>query len=273
MRAVQLTFMDTDETQTYKEFVEKFKPKKTTDDCYTPQPVYEAVASWVEKEYGVDRSNFVRPFYPGGDYEQFDYKSTDIVVDNPPFSILAQIKKFYLLSDIRFFLFAPYLTCISTTSGQCCAIACNAQIIYENGANVNTCFITNMEDTLLRSAPDLRKAVMEAAKTKKPQNPKYTYPDELITSTDVGYMATHGIEYTLNRGDGLFVRSLDSQITQDKEIFGGGYLISERAAAERAAAERAAAERAAAERAAATVWKLSERERHIIEELGQGKYK
>lgn len=27
----------------YKEFVDKFKPKKTTDDCYTPENVYKAV--------------------------------------------------------------------------------------------------------------------------------------------------------------------------------------------------------------------------------------
>ena len=27
--------------ETYEEFVEKFKPKKTTDDCYTPNEIYE----------------------------------------------------------------------------------------------------------------------------------------------------------------------------------------------------------------------------------------
>lgn len=50
----------------YKEFVEKFKPKKTTDDCYTPKPVYDVIADWVAEEYGLDRTDFVRPFYPGG---------------------------------------------------------------------------------------------------------------------------------------------------------------------------------------------------------------
>lgn len=48
----------------YEGFVEKFKPKKTTDDCYTPPPVYEAIADWVANEYGVSREDFVRPFYP-----------------------------------------------------------------------------------------------------------------------------------------------------------------------------------------------------------------
>ena len=258
MRAVQMTFMDTDETQTYKEFVEKFKPKKTTDDCYTPAPVYEAIADWVAKEYGLDRQNFVRPFYPGGDYERFDYRPTDIVVDNPPFSILSQIKRFYLMAGIRFFLFAPYLTVISTAQGDCCVLACGASVTYENSAIVNTCFITNLEDSLLRSAPDLRSIIEIANKTDKPQQAKYVYPDELITSTDVGYMSKHGIDYTLQHGDGVFVRELDAQVKAGKAIFGGGFLLSERAAAERAAA---------------TKWELSERERLIIKEIGEGKYK
>lgn len=30
--------------ETYEEFVEKFKPKKTTDDCYTPPEIYETVS-------------------------------------------------------------------------------------------------------------------------------------------------------------------------------------------------------------------------------------
>lgn len=31
---------------TYEQFVEKFKTKKTTDDCYTPELVYKAVSDW-----------------------------------------------------------------------------------------------------------------------------------------------------------------------------------------------------------------------------------
>ena len=57
----------------------------------------------------------------------------------------------------------------------------------------------------------------------------------------------------------------DSIIMYDgtpKVIFGGGLILSDRAAAERAAAERAAAERAAA-----TKWELSARERAIVEYL------
>ena len=66
----------------YDGFVEKFKPKKTTDDCYTPPEAYEVVAGWVEEKYGVDRSDMVRPFYPGGDYEAFEYPDGCCVVGN-----------------------------------------------------------------------------------------------------------------------------------------------------------------------------------------------
>ena len=59
-------------SKTYEEFVEKFKPKKTTDDCYTPPLVYEAVKDWACAEYDIDPENIVRPFWPGGDYEKFD---------------------------------------------------------------------------------------------------------------------------------------------------------------------------------------------------------
>ena len=48
----------------------------------------------------------------------------------------------------------------------------------------------------------------------------------------------------------------------DKAIYGGGFLISEKAAAEKAAAEKAAAEKAAAHK-----FKLSEREREIVKSL------
>ena len=35
----------------YEEFTEKFKIKKTTDECETPKAVYEAVANYVEENF------------------------------------------------------------------------------------------------------------------------------------------------------------------------------------------------------------------------------
>lgn len=57
---------DAEQSEEYNEFLDKFEAKKTTDDCYTPELIYDAVADWVIEEYGVDRKEFVRPFYPGG---------------------------------------------------------------------------------------------------------------------------------------------------------------------------------------------------------------
>lgn len=52
--------------ETYEEFTEKFKPKKTTDDCYTPPEIYEVIKKWACEKYGIDHQKIIRPFYPGG---------------------------------------------------------------------------------------------------------------------------------------------------------------------------------------------------------------
>ena len=135
-----------EEDEEYQEFLEKFKLKKTTDDCYTPAPVYDAVARYVEETYGVTRDKFVRPFYPGGDYVNEKYPEGCVVVDNPPFSIMAEILRFYDSKGIKFFLFAPTLTLFSSSSASTCtALPCTLAVIYENGASVNTSFLTNLE--------------------------------------------------------------------------------------------------------------------------------
>lgn len=96
----------------YDAFVEKFKRKKTTDDCFTPPLVYDAVRDWACAEYGIDPARIVRPFWPDTDYRRFDYPAGCVVLDNPPFSILTPICEFYLARNIPFFLFAPALTCM-----------------------------------------------------------------------------------------------------------------------------------------------------------------
>ena len=108
---------ETGDQEQYEQFVEKFKAKKTTDDCYTPPEIYEGISDWVAAEYGLDKRNFVRPFWPGGDYRKGEYPAGCVVVDNPPFSILMQIIDYYLEKGVGFFLFAPTLTlfqCLQT---------------------------------------------------------------------------------------------------------------------------------------------------------------
>ena len=261
----------------YQAFVDKFKPKKTTDDCYTPQNVYEAVKNWACEEYGIDPDTVVRPFWPGGDYERFPYKDTDTVIDNPPFSILTQIVNFYNAYEIPFFLFAPYLTNFNSAM-SCSHIIAPANIVYENKAAINTSFLTNLDKWLVRSVPELKKAIDEENKKNvKPQKkelPKYVYPDEVLTATMVGYLCSHGIEYKLAKENAFFIRGLQSQKAENKSIFGGGFLLSEKAAMERAAMERAAMERAAMEKAAmekasCIKWALSEKELFIVKNLGK----
>ena len=258
----------------YDRFVEKFTPKKTTDDCYTPTNIYDAVARYVGAEYGIRREQMVRPFWPGANYQAVDYPDGCCVVDNPPFSILSEIARWYCARGISFFLFAPTLTMISGngTKNDISYIALGISIIYENGAEINTSFITNLDDSLLRSAPALYRDLKDANEKNRQKLhktlPKYEYPPNVLTAAAAYRYSQYGVEYKLARKDAVFIRALDAQRGKGKAIFGGGLLLSERAAAERAAAERAAAERAAAERAAANRWPSSEREEAIIARLG-----
>ena len=259
----------------YEGFVEKFKPKKTTDDCYTPPEVYEVIKDWACAEYGIDPAKVVRPFYPGGDYESFDYSGGKVVVDNPPFSILSKICRFYLDNGIPFFLFAPSLTAFGAASicMDACHIVCDCDIEYENGACVRTSFVTSYgDDVVARTAPDLTRLVNdkvdELHRRKVVELPKYSYPDHIVTAAMMQRWAKYGIDFSVRRGECCRITRLDAQKPMGKSIYGGGLLLSERAAAERAAAERAAAERAAAERARAHVWELSDRERSIVSMLG-----
>ena len=253
-------------------FVAKFEPKKTTDDCYTPPLVYEAVKGWACREYALDPDKVVRPFYPGGDYETYDYSGGKVVIDNPPFSILSKICAFYTDNGIPFFLFAPSLT-LFTTARRSGAhmIATKCHVTYDNGACVNTSFVTNMGDDFIRTAPDLVKLVNDAnsqvLRQLHKQLPKYSYPPELLTVSRLHKIGMLGVEYRVKASDVAYVSKLDSQRAAGKAVFGGGYLLSDAKAAELKAAELKAAELKAAEDV--TVWQLSDRERHIIKNLGQ----
>ena len=254
----------------YKEFVEKFKPKKTTDDCYTPAIVYDAIADWVANEYGVNKSDFIRPFYPGYDYTAFDY-SGKIVVDNPPFSILGEIVTFYKNEGVKFFLFCPTLTSLAHANKDCCFICTDCDITYKNGANVNTAFLTNLEpyEIAVKTSPELSRVVDEAnekAQNKPAPLPKYTYPPEVLTVAMITWFSRHKVPVSFKRDELYFIRVLDSQKDTNKKMFGSGFLIPRKKAAEISEIKKAA-EIAEMQANGAIVWKLSERELKIIEEL------
>ena len=184
------------EPKEYQDFVNKFKPKKTTDDCYTPPNVYEAVKDWAIKKYGLEDKKVLRPFWPGADYTAENYDENIAVIDNPPFSILTKICKFYMERNIPFFLFAPALTLFCIGTGLANYVATGATITYDNGAVVKTSFVTNLGNVKLATAPDLRKAIIEADAENKPKNehPKYQYPNEVFTPSSLDMLSIRGID-------------------------------------------------------------------------------
>lgn len=242
-------------SNTYEEFVDKFKPKKTTDDCYTPDVIYKAVKDWVIKEMNWGGRTVVRPFWPGGDFENFDYPADCVVIDNPPFSIVSKVVKFYAEHNIDYFLFAPHLTCLGIREANS-HICVGVSVTYDNGAKVSTSFVAS-KGPLIRSAPDLYRILDEAnaanIKDKKaPPLPVYTYPDNVLTSTAVALFSKYGIEY---REDiGVFVRAMDAQREVGKKIFGSGYIVPEEAARKAQEAARKA------QKEKSQCWVLSMRE-------------
>lgn len=243
-------------SKTYEEFTEKFKPKKTTDDCYTLPLIYQAVKEWAIKEYSLEGREIVRPFYPGGDYEKYHYPDNCVVIDNPPFSIFSKILAFYDEHNIQYLLFAPHLTMFNTNKKE--YIVTGSSIVYENGAIVNTSFITNLEDCRFRTAPDLCKAIQDAVKKSRPSKhlQKYQYPDNVITTTRIAPQ-----EYIkVPTDETYFIQGLEQQRERKKKIFGGGYLVSDRFAV---------ALKKMKKREDAILWGLSEKERKIIEKLNK----
>ena len=270
----------------YQAFVDKFKDAKTTDDCYTPPEIYDGLADWVAKEYGYNREQFLRPFRPGGDYQREEYPEGCAVVDNPPFSILAQIVDWYIAHEIPFFLFGPTLTIIGLLrkpqrKENCCVFLLGNKITYQNGATVQTSYITNMDQYQLRIEGDLRKRLEEIndrlIKEKTKSNPKYGYPGNVITGRDY-WLAKYGQTFRLSRDECVCVPELDEQKKNGKQIFGSGLIISDRAAARKEALWKAGEkvrlqEKLAAEEKAEAVdvvWTLSERERALIEKMNGG---
>ena len=256
-----------DGNEEYNQFLDKFEPKKTTDDCYTPDNIYNAVADWVAEEYGINREKFIRPFYPGGDYQNEEYADDCVVVDNPPFSIIAEIIRWYCERGIKFFLFAPALTLFTAVGSDVEYVPCGVSILYENGARVATSFINNIGENRIYVSASLYAAVCEQNKINEkdasPELPKYEYPNEVIVAARINSLAKYGQSLKVRKDECIYQGELDAQKKVGKQAFGGLFLIAEKAAAEKAAAEKAAAEKAAAD-----TFQLSERERELVKTMG-----
>ena len=173
-------------------FAEKFKPKKTNDDVYTPPEVYDAVLKWVERTYGLPEDTVVvRPFYPGGNYLTHDYPEGCLVLDNPPFSLMAKIVKFYVANGVRFFLFANTLTLFQQI-GLCNAVVCGYTVTYENGAGVNTSFLTSLGEDKVTVSGELYGILDRVQDDGAAPLPKYDFPPNVITAARLTCIAMQG---------------------------------------------------------------------------------
>ena len=245
----------------YDDFVEKFDKEipLTTDDCYTPGEVFDIVRDFVDKNIlPLKGMKVIRPFYPGGDYKKADY-SSGVVIDNPPFSIYAEIVRWYLEHNVPFFLFGPELT-LFVHGADVAYIITGASIRYENGALVRTSFVTNLLPTVrIWVEPTLKKAIAAAQKT-EPTTTVFDYPAEVVTAATLGKIANGDEDFVIRTDECVQVRNIDAMKDIDKGLFGGGFIIS------RAAAEKA---RAAAEKARAVKLTLSPAEQKIVDNLSK----
>lgn len=174
----------------YNDFVAKFARKKTTDDCYTPEPVYRAVFNWLgdvmlrHMSTLLPMFNIIRPFYPEKDYLTIKYTDNDIVLDNPPFSIYSQIVRNYMRMGVKFFLFAPALSLFVPDSGASYVIT-GANITYSNGARVRTSFVTNILPYKILIAHGLQQAIHDAQRTNTAKTYRPAMPPQYWSSAQL----------------------------------------------------------------------------------------
>lgn len=259
----------------YADFVDKFETKKTTDDCYTPPAVFDAVEKWVRKQYKIpDTTKTLRPFKPGGDYQAEDYSGDVVVIDNPPFSIASEINKWYIAHGVKFFLFCNGLTSLKiSVKTQLTFLPVFAGITYENGACINTCFITNMdnENIALRCSGSLLKAIDDVQPSEAKSLAKYIRPNNLKIATDFSVVPRLG-------GEEIFTRDCIEPVTKacGEEIFGGAVLVSDRVAKKLDDAKKEYAEQSLEKRKSTDGYreiKLTPEELQIVKKLNAAEQK
>ena len=247
----------------YDAFLDKFDVKKTTDDCYTPKEVMDIILNYVNEKYPLENKQIIRPFFPGGDYENINYPYNAVVIDNPPFSIITKICKYYIERNIKFFLFCPHLTAFSSNIDATHIIA-SADITYENNATIKTAFVSNLyNDLKIIGDANLHLKFKELQEKNKVNLPKYEYPEHIVTVSKVAYCVEKGINIQFEKKDLKHYRGMDSQKKHGKALFGSGFIASNKAAAAQAAAQAAVNKRDNV-----IVWELSQKEKEIIKSLG-----
>lgn len=208
-------------TPEYEEFVLKFKPKKTTDDCHTPPDVYEAVRGWAVAEFGLQGREVVRPFWPGADYTRAEYPEGCVVIDNPPFSCLTDICRWYMAHAVDFVLFAPSLTCFNLLAVPGVHIVpSDATTRYENGAEVNTSLATNLGEHMVM----VRQSLTRTLKSVKKQRPRAALKRRLEYDPHIVRYASVARLHGDVDIDGTFI---GNRLANGHHPFGGGMLVSD----------------------------------------------
>ena len=164
-------------------------PEKTTDDCYTPQPVYDAVLGWLRENADIEGREIVRPFWPGGDYEHYDYPDGCVVVDNPPFSIFTQVCRFFQSRNISFFSVRAASDVAQSGRHELDRHSVRRSgDIRKQGMRRYVVCQQPFGDIRIMTAPDLLARIKNAAKTKRRlmDLPKYIYPDNVVSAALLG---------------------------------------------------------------------------------------
>lgn len=189
----------------------------------TPDSIYESVKNWVLSHYNLpDDTIIVRLFWPGADYAAYPYNGDELVLDNPPFSILAKILDFYNARGIRYFLFAPGLMCFNHI-GRSHVVLTGSTVTYANGARVNTAFCTNLPGPELLLSAELAKAIA-GAKWKVPKTSIQEFPPNVWNSARISRLVKRGISFEAQKVEKI--ANLDLGGGKKYHIFGGGVVLS-----------------------------------------------
>lgn len=254
----------------YESFIKRFTENpKTTDECWTPNDVYEAVLTYVRSIHDMTDKVVLRPFFPNGDYENADYPSNGVVIDNPPFSIFLKVIKFYTDRDIPFFLFGPGLT-IGNACKYCTAVIIGEQMVFTNGAKIRVNFATNLlGDTLIATSAKLTKLLSECPSQQGSSRslPKHIYPQNLLSISDFQTIAGGDDDFCLRRDEVYLTTKVAGRV-----LFGCHFITSTAQAKKAAQAKEAAqAKKAARAEKAARIRELNitftADEQRIVDEL------
>lgn len=206
----------------YEDFIAKFEDAKTTDDCFTPPVVFGAVVDYVFETYNLpEDTKIIRPFFPGGDYENTEYPAGSVVIDNPPFSILSKIVRFYTEKSIPFFLFANHLTLFDIKTDGLQYLVCDALVKYANGARVKTSFVTNLhkdKSEVIVLSGILKMRIERAQKVDRAENLVKVVPNPHV-------MNSARIAKYIRRGSDLVIKAEHMQRCKWTKLFGGGFVI------------------------------------------------